>query len=272
MVLISRFQGSLSPQSSVSSECDIWHPLMDEYFDLCQTILKNYLKEGEPSVDELIAFCRYLLKRRKSSDAVQAQGILKGVNTYRKLEEVVMVMTKWLSFSFLERIVSKFPTTSAKSSLEEYKAKLHPVLKEKLRLLKRIQKKHPESSTREGFLKLLVRYNWDADGITLDDVLESRRFLSSSLGIPDHLLQVLRVLIGSVIVEYLTLREFEREISLLLRVDKMAAGFLRNGIVSLTIGGTVYNILKVSCITCVICTALLVVFPIRLLMNRSFLL
>ena len=74
------------------------------------------------------------------------------------------------------------------------------------------------------------------------------------------------MLLGSVIVEYLVLREFEREISekveLLLRDDKMTAGFLRNGIVSLTIGGTVYNILKVSCLTCVICTALLVVLPL----------
>ena len=173
---------------------------MDEYFDLCQTILKSYQKEGEPSLDELIAFCRYLLRCvRKSSDAVQAQVIQKGVNTYRDLEEVVMVMTKWLSFSFLERIVARFPTTSAKSSLEEYKAKLHPVLKKKLTNLKRIQEEHPEeSSTKKGFLKLLLRYNWDADGITLEDVLQSRRFLSSSLGIPDHLLQVPRVLLGSV--------------------------------------------------------------------------
>ena len=111
MVLISRFQGSLSPQSSVSSECDIWHPLINEYFDLCRTILKNYQKEREPPLDELIAFCRYLLRcGRKSSDAVRAQVILKGVNTYRELEEVIMVMSKWLSFSFLERIVERSQT------------------------------------------------------------------------------------------------------------------------------------------------------------------
>ena len=249
-VLISHFQGNLrSPQSSVSSE--IWHPLVDEYFDLCQTILRSYQKEGEPSLNELIAYCRYLLRCIKKSTAViEAEEALKEVNTYEKLGDVVMVMTKWLSFSFLERIVARFPTTSVKSSLEEYKAKLHPVLEEKLTNLKRIQKKHPEESgTREGFLKLLVRYNWDADGITLEDVLESRRFLSSSLGIPDHLLQVLTVRPGSGIVEYLTLREFEREMSEKIQNPKMAALFLGVGIISLTVGGREYNTRKVSDLT-----------------------
>ena len=215
---------------------------MDEYFDLCQTILKSYQKEGELSLDDLIAYCRYLLK---SPAIIETEEALKEVNTYEKLGNVVMVMTKWLSSSFLEQIVARFPTTSAKSSLEEYKAKLHPVLKEKLTNLKRIQKKHPmESSTKEGFLKLLLKYNWDADGITLEDVLESHRFLCSSLGIPDHLLQVVSVWLDSVM--YLTLSEFEREISEKIQNAEMATLFLGVGIISLTVGGREYSTLKVS--------------------------
>ena len=224
---------------------------MDEYSDLCQTILKSYQKEGELSLDELITYCRYLLRCIKKSPAViEAEEALKEVNTYVELGDVVMVMTKWLSFSFLERIIKRFPITSVKSSLEEYKAKLKPVLEEKLTNLKRIQKKHPEeSSTKGGFLKLLVRYNWDADGITLKDVLESRQFLCSSLGIPDHLLQVVTVRPDSGIVEYLTLREFEKEISEKIQNAEMAALFLGVGIISLTVGERKYSTRKVSGLT-----------------------
>ena len=228
-----------------------------EYYELCETIVKDFEANIELNIEEITTFCKFLLKSgRKSNIKHKAEEVLDTVVSYRHLLEVILIMTKWMNFSFLERIVQKFPSGPSVSALEDYKTKLRPVLKEKVKKLWILQKKSsesppPESGSGKNLLtELAVSYNYDSDGITLEEILESQNFMHSSLGISKHLLQIFRVLSGSVVVVYQTLVEFESDI--LERLDQTLqnevkmAEFARSSVISITIANRVFDILQVS--------------------------
>ena len=112
-------------------------------------------------------------------------------------------LCRWLHFSFLEMIADYFSLGVVHSSLEQYKEKLQPVLQKKFDCMEAVLKeaKVTEDMPPDGMRKVVVKYNLDAGGITLEDVASYRQFLSSILEISHHLLVLISVLYGSLFLE-----------------------------------------------------------------------
>ena len=55
--------------------------------------------------------------------------------------------------------------------------------------------------------QLVVKYNLDADGLLVKDLIKNRDFLAQRLGLPMHLLAVLSVEFGSVVIRYWVLQD-----------------------------------------------------------------
>ena len=55
--------------------------------------------------------------------------------------------------------------------------------------------------------ELTVKYNLDADGLLVEDLIAHRNFLAQRLSVPSHLLQVLSWRRGSVVITYRIVRD-----------------------------------------------------------------
>ena len=170
----------------------------------------TFLEETQqPTVKELRECCTYLVETDEVHHLEVAQELERAESYAEVLKIVFLKLCRWLHFSFLEMIADYFSLKVMHSSLEQYKRKLQPVLQLKFDHMEEALKeaKITEDIPPEGMRKIVVKYNLDAGGITLEDIASYRQFLSSILEIPHHLLVLISILYGSLVLELWILEE-----------------------------------------------------------------
>ena len=179
------------------------HPLEVEFLRLKDTLVTFLEETKQPTVKELRKCCSYLVETDNESQPRIAQELERAESYAEILEIVFLKLCRWLHFSFLEMIADYFSLRVMHSSLEQYKRKLQPVLQLKFDHMEEALKeaKITEDIPPEGMRKIVVKYNLDAGGITLEDIASYRQFLSSILEIPHHLQVFISILYGSLVLE-----------------------------------------------------------------------
>ena len=88
--------------------------------------------------------------------------------------------------------------------------------------------------SREGapgsMAELVVKYELDADGLSVEDLIAQRHFLAHRLKIPEHLLQVLSWGKGSIVVTYWIMRDLLPLSELALCREDVRAELTRHGV------------------------------------------
>ena len=136
------------------------------------------------------------------------------------------------------------------SSLEQYKKKLQPVLQKKFDCMEAALKeaKVTEDMPPDGMRKVVVKYNLDAGGITLEDVASYRQFLSSILEIPHHLLVLILIsdLYGSLLLELWIPKELTPRV--VRRVEEVWREVWKRKVEGIEVGDRNFDLLQVYCI------------------------
>ena len=79
--------------------------------------------------------------------------------------------------------------------------------------------------------ELVVKYELDADGLLLKDLVAERNFLAQRLGIPRHLLKVLSWSRSSIVITYWILRDLLPIVELALCRENVRAELTQHGVV-----------------------------------------
>ena len=226
--------------------CSVRHPLEVEFLRLKDTLLTFLEKTQQPTVKELRKCCSYLVKTDNESQPRIAQELERAKSYAEILEIVFLKLCRWLHFSFLEMIAEYFRLKVMYSSLEQYKMKLQPVLQKKFDHMEEALKeaKATKDTSPEGMRKIVVSYNLDAGGITLEDVASYRQFLSSILEIPHHLLVLISVLFGSLILELWILEELTPRV--VRRVEVTWRELWRRRVEGIEVGDRNFDLLQVE--------------------------
>ena len=197
---------------------------------------------------ELRECSSYLVETGKETQPGIAQELERAESYAEVLKIVFLKLCRWLHFSFLEMIAEYFSLGEMQSSLEQYKKKLHPVLQKKFECMEAVLKeaKVNEDMPPDGMRKVVVKYNLDAGGITLEDVASYRQFLSSILEIPHHLLVLISVLYGSLLLELWIPEELTPRV--VWRVEEVWRELWRRKVEGIEVGDRTFDLLQVYCI------------------------
>ena len=211
--------------------------------------LVTFLEETQqPTVKELRECSSYLVETDEVLDLSIAQELERAESYAEVLKIVFLKLCRWLHFSFLEMIAEYFSLGVMHSSLEQYKEKLQPVLQKKFECMEAALKeaKVTEDMPPGGMRKVVVKYNLDAGGITLEDVASYRQFLSSILEIPHHLLVLISVLYGSLLLELRIPEELTPRV--VWRVEEVWRELWRRKVEGIEVGDKNFDLLQVCCI------------------------
>ena len=184
------------------SQCHVWHPLVSDFRQVKETFLKVLVQKEQPSLSDLKEYCCDMLI---ASDGATQLGIETELEDAPSYEAVVRILfkkvCKWLSFSLLEMILDYFQEHlgEVRTQVEVYKKQLKKALQEPLVCTEEYLNQGESPPT--AMQKIFVRCLLEAKGITPEDVIAYRQFLSSSLEIPVHLLVLISVLYGSLLLE-----------------------------------------------------------------------
>ena len=228
------------PRSRSTSVVRIHHPLENTFHRLCDNIQRIVAEDKHPPLEDLKRYCMRLLK-----DQERAVRRLRRASKYEEVLDMVFLHSDWMSFDNIEMMVDFFELDAVEKMIDDYKSKLSPVLTQRLTQIKEKMAEHPPEHPmgRADLEKMVVRYNLDADGITLEDLLRHRQFLSSRLKIPNHLLSFLEILIGSVILVFGVPEELVPGVVKM--IEEVWRELWRERIVSIEVKGRVYDLLKV---------------------------
>ena len=248
--------GESKLQTSSGSKCvsiRVHHPLENTFIALCDNIQRIVAGKGYPPLEDLK---RYYLRLLKGQEKLIRK--LRRTHTYKKVLEIVFEESDWMSFDNIEMMVDFFKLDAVEKMIDDYKSKLSSVLTQRLTQIKEkmadLPPEHPMG--RADLEKMVIEYNLDADGITLEDLLRHRQFLISRLKIPNHLLSFLKVLIGSVILVFGVPEELVPGVVKM--IEEVWRELWRERIVSIEVKGRKYDLLKVR----MLCTeAICVVNP-----------
>ena len=199
----------------------------------------------QPTVKELREFCSYLVETGKELQPQIAQE-LEWAESYAELMRIVFYkLCRWLHFSFLEMMADYCSLGAMQASLEQYKKKLQPVLRMKFDSIETALKEAgvTEDTPPEGMQKIVVRFNLDAGGITLEDVANYRLFLSSILEVPPHLLVLISVLYGSLLLELWIPEELSPQV--VRRVEEVWRELWRRKVEGIEVGDWSFDLLQV---------------------------
>ena len=225
----------------LSAVC-VHHPLENTFIALCETIQRIVAGKGYPPLEELKRYYLQLFKNHRSPVTS-----IRRASTYEDVLEIVFLHSDWMSFDNIEMMVDFFKLDTVEKMINDYKSKLSSVLTQRLTQITEkmadLPPGHPVG--RADLEKMVVRYNLDADGITLEDLLRHRQFLSSRLKIPNHLLSFLEILIGSVILVFGVPEELVSGV--VKTIEEVWRELWREGIVSVEVKGREYDLLKVCC-------------------------
>jgi len=209
----------------------------------------TFLEETrQPTVKELREYCSYLVETGKETQPSLAHELERAESYAEVLKVVFLKLCRWLHFSFLEMIADYFSLRVMHSSLEQYKKKLQPVLQKKFDCMERALKeaKVTKDTPPDGMRKVVVSYNLNAEGITLEDVASYRQFLSSILEIPHHLLVLISVLYGSLLLELWIPQELTPRV--VRRVEEVWRELWRRKVEGIEVGDRNFDLLQVYCI------------------------
>ena len=227
----------------------MWHPLENEFERVKSTFLKVLEEKQRPS---LKALKEYSCDRVASVETMQL-CVAKELEDAPSYEAVVRILfkkvCKWLSFSLLEMILDydsfRDPLCEVRAQLEIYKKRLRDELKRKFDSAEEalMEAEVTENIPPDGMKKIVVRYNLDAGGITLEDVASYRQFLSSILEIPHHLLVLISVLYGSLLLELWMPEELTPQV--VRRVEQVWRELWRRKVECIEVGDRSFDLLQV---------------------------
>ena len=215
---------------------------------LKDTLVRFLEERQQPTVKELKECCSYLVETGKETQAGVAQELERAESYAEVLKIVFLKLCRWLHFSFLEMIAEYCSLGEMHSSLEQYKEKLQPVLQKKFECMEAALKeaKVTKDTPPDGMRRIVVSYNLDAGGITLEDVASYRQFLSSILEIPHHLLVLISVLYGSLLLELWIPKELTPRV--VRRVEEVWRELWRRKVEGIEVGDKTFDLLQVYCI------------------------
>ena len=195
---------------------------------------------------KLREFCVYLVETDNESQPKIAQELERAESYAEILKIVFLKLCRWLHFSNLQAIADYFSLEVMHSSLEQYKRKLQPVLQLKFDHMEEALKKAKVTKDMppDGMRQIIVSYNLDAGGITLEDVASYRQFLSSILEIPHHLLVIISVLYGSLLLEFWILEELTPRV--VWRVEEVWRELWRRKVEGIEVGDRNFDLLQVE--------------------------
>ena len=226
-------------RSKDSSVVPVHHPLMNVFVRLCDDIQKIIEENKCPPLEELRKYCLHLFKGHQ-----KLLRKLRRAKSYNDTLGIVFGWSDWMDFDNIEMIVDYFKLDSVEKKIEDYKSKLTPVLTQRLtQINEKIAHLPPDHLSRVELEKMVVRYNLDADGITLEDLFKHRQFLLSRLKIPSNLFSFLQILVGSVVLVFALPEDVVPEV--IVRMEEVWRDLWRMRIVSVDVGGNVYDLLKV---------------------------
>ena len=235
-------EGSKLPsptRSKGSSVVPVHHPLMNVFYHLCDDIQKIIEENKRPPLEELRKYCLHLFKSHK-----RLLRKLRRAKSYNDTLGIVFGLSDWMNFDNIEMIVDYFELDLVEKKIEDYKSKLTPVLTRRLsQINEKIAHLPPDHLSKVELERMVVRYNLDADGITLGDLFKHRQFLLSRLKIPSNLFSFLEILVGSVVLVFALPEDVVPEV--MVRMEEVWRDLLRMRIVSVDVSRNVYDLLKV---------------------------
>ena len=230
------------PGSKGTSVVPVHHPLTNVFYRLCDDIQKIIEENKSPPLEELRKYCLHLFK-----DHQRLLRKLRRAKSYNDALGIVFGWSDWMNFDNIEMIVEYFKLDLVEKKIEDYKSKLTPVLTQRLtQINEKIAHLPPSHISKVELEKMVVRYNLDADGITLGDLFKHRQFLLSRLKIPSNLFSFLEILVGSVVLVFALPEDVVPEV--IVRMREVWRDLWRMRIVSVDVGGKVYDLLKVGCV------------------------
>ena len=212
---------------------------------LKDTLVTLLEETHQPTVKELKECCSYLVETGKEAQPGIAQELERAESYAEVMKIVFLQLCRWLQFSFLEMIADYCSLESMHASLQQYKMKLQPVLQMTFNRMEKALKeaKVTKDMPPDGMRQIIVTYNLDAGGITLDDVASYRQFLSSILEIPHHLLVLISVLYGSLLLELWIPEELTPQV--VQRVEEVWRELLRRKVEGIEVGDRSFDLLQV---------------------------
>ena len=156
-------------------------------------------------------------------------------------------MCTWLDFSMLERIVEYFPNhlSEARAELVSYKQNFMEVLQLRLKVAEEVLKeaKVTTDMPRAEMNMIVTTNRLDVGAITVEDVYENKKFLSSILKIPYHLLVLFSVLYGSFLLEFWIPKELTPRV--VQRVEEVWRELWRRKVEGIEVGDKTFDLLQV---------------------------
>ena len=210
---------------------------------LKDTFVTFFEETQQSTVKELRKYSSYLVETDEVLDLSIAQELKQAESYAEVLRIVFLKLCRWLHFSFLDMIADYFSLEVMQSSLEQYKKKLQPVLQKKFECMEAMA---TEDMPPDGMKKVVVKYNLNAGGITLEDVASYRQFLSSILEIPHHLLVLISVLYGSLLLELWIPKELTPRV--VRRVEEVWRELWKRKVEGIEVGDRTFDLLQVYCI------------------------
>ena len=226
----------------------MWHPLENEFERVKSTFLKVLEEKQRPSLKALKEYCCDRVASVETMQPCVAEE-LEDAPSYEAVVRILFTkVCKWLSFSLLEMILDydsfRDPLCEVKVQLKKYKKRLRGELKRKFDSAEETLKaKVTENIPPDGMKKIVVRYNLDAGGITLEDVARYRQFLSSIVKIPHHLLVLISVLYGSLLLELWIPEELTPQV--VRKVEEVWRELWRRKVESIDVGDRSFDLLQV---------------------------
>ena len=170
---------------------------------------------------------------------------LEAAQSYEAVVKILFhKLCKWLNFSLLEMILDYFPDplSEVRQQLEMYKKRLKEPLQEALERCEEVYTKQAESPP-TAMQKLLVRCDLEAEGITPEDIIAYRKFLSIYLKIPSHLLALVALWFGSLLLVLWIPEELTAQV--VQRVEEVWRELWRRKVECIEVGDKSFDLLQV---------------------------
>ena len=154
----------------------------------------------------------------------------------------------WLDFFMLERIVKHFPNhlSEARAELVRYKQTFTEVLQSTLIVAEEVLKvaKVTTDMPRAEMNMIVTTHRLDLGDITMEDIHENKKFLSSILEIPYHVLVLFAVLYGSLLLEFWIPKELTPRV--VWRVEEVWRELWGKKVDCIKVGDRIFDLLQVA--------------------------
>ena len=234
---------SSQPPAKRTQHPHVWHPLENEFERVKDTFLKVLEEKQLPSLSKLKVYCCDRLQSAESEELSIAG--LKNAQSYEAVVKILFHIpcNNWLSFSLLEMILGYFPDplSEVRQQLERYKKQLKEPLLEALEQCEKVMKQAEPPAEMQ---KISVCCNLEAVGITPEDIIKYRKFLSIYLKIPPHLLALVAFWFGCLLLELWFPKELTPQV--VRRVEEVWRELWRRKVECIEVGDKHFDLLQVG--------------------------